>query len=168
MDWHFKRGIVDTREERIYPFSKNIESVKIQRQFNKETSVFHKWNEDKISTLTNCIENDQNHWKAVKMKFEMDDMDATIELLTEHYAEVKEIITWLQSRSPEYPVVNMVDFTKFIKSCDICDENLSSSRIDTLYMASTLDHLRKQQSMTRWSFLEFLVRLAKEKFIETG
>ena len=77
------------------------------------------------------------------MKFDLEDMDATIELLTENYADIKEIITWLQSRSPDYPGVNMIDFTKFIKSCDICNDKLQSNRIDTLYMASTIDQVLK-------------------------
>ena len=77
------------------------------------------------------------------MKFDLEDMDATIELLTENYADIKEIITWLQSRSPDYPGVNMIDFTNFIKSCDICNDKLQSNRIDTLYMASTIDQVLK-------------------------
>lgn len=139
----------------------------MERQFEKEHSVFRDWKEDNMYTYKRCFENDMNHWKALKIKFKVEDLDETIELLEANYSEIKEIITWLQSKSQDYPYVSMLDLGKFIKSCDILDKEVDSARIDTLYLNASIDQLNKKQPMVRWSFVEFVIRLAKEKFMKS-
>ena len=72
-----------------------------------------------------------------------------------------------------YPVVNMVDFGRFTRGCNIVDEKFPNTRLDTLYKnacqlvvgsGAPTDDL----GMRRWSFLEFIVRAANDKYRDRG
>jgi hypothetical protein len=84
---------------------------------------------------------------------------------------LKHIYIWLQSSSDSYPGISSLDFARFMHSMKMVDSKLPSSRIDQIFLRSImfLDPLAtKPIVMYRWSFLESLVRLSKDKYMDTN
>jgi len=46
------------REELIPPIAKQLRKNRIEKVFNKETSVFAKWQQDTPQTIKECLDHD--------------------------------------------------------------------------------------------------------------
>ena len=92
-------------------------------------------------------------------------------VLDENMPLLKHIYIWLQSSSDSYPGISGLDFSRFMHNMKMVDNKLPSSRIDQLFLRSImfLDPLAvKPIVMYRWSFFESLIRLSKDKYIDTN
>ena len=111
------------------------------------------------------MDHDLKWWKVPKMKIPPDDYVKMLRVITENYLQLKDIILWLQCKS-DYPSVGLVDFTKFMKSCELLDNFVQSTRLDQMYLQSINTLMNNQGSMLRYAFLEFIVRAAYCKYKE--
>lgn len=87
-------------------------------------------------------------------------------VIKKHFPLLKHISIFLQASS-EYPGITMTHFATFLKACNLIDQLTTSTRVDQLYINSVLS-LQNQSGtfMYRWSFLEFCLRLANDRYRE--
>lgn len=113
-----------------------------------------------------CLEHDMGFWKVSKLKLDPEDMENLIKLLEDNFELIKALYVNLISSS-DYPGCSMVDFSRFMKQCKFQDD---STRMDQLFVQSItpMDTKNRQsiQSLKRWKFIEFLIRFAKDKYME--
>lgn len=170
-DWFYQREITEFRIEEIALFKKPLGSHMIQRKFMKENSVFAEWIEDDPYILQRVKEDAAAHWKLTKMKMDQAEWQKLMKVIEENMSLLKHIYIWLQSSSDSFPGISSLDFARFMHSMKMVDNKLPSSRIDQIFLRSImfLDPLAvKPIVMYRWSFLESLVRLSKDKYIDTN
>lgn len=81
--------------------------------------------------------------------------------------ELKDIYTTLISIS-NYPNVNWLEFTAFVRSAEIMDAHVSLSVIDRLFIATNVEleqiNENPDRALCRYEFFEILVRIAGWKF----
>lgn len=94
------------------------------------------------------------------------DRDILMSLIADHFETLNHIYIYLISSS-DYPSISMVDLARFIKRFNLNDYGISQTRIDQLYLQCILDQRTLNTGiMLRWSFIEFLVRLANDMYRE--
>ena len=167
LDWVFERGIVDFRIEDIIHYTKILKSHMKVRKFDKDKSVFKDWVTDTPIVDRKCLEHDMGFWKISKLKLDPEDMENMERLLEDNFSMMKSLYIYLISSS-DYPGSNLVDFTRFIKTCKFNDDS-TSARLDQLFLSSVGELDVKKETvkiLKRWKFLEFMIRLAKEKYME--
>lgn len=92
------------------------------------------------------------------------------ELYWNNYARLKNIYLNLILNS-EYPIITWNDFTIFCNKCKVVDKNINLSIIDTIYIATNVSLNNNQNAdrdLSRYEFLEILLRLANEKYKKSG
>jgi hypothetical protein len=168
-DWMFERDIVDFRTEDIINFTKNLASHTVERSFEKSKSVFKDWIEDSAGTTIKCLEHDFDKWKVVKIKMSTDDYEEVCKVIEDNFSMIKHIYLYLISVS-SYPGISMVDLSRFLTGCNLFDGvNMTPTRLDQLYLNAIKDSDPKKETpkiMNRWNFLELIVRLSKEIYME--
>lgn len=88
--------------------------------------------------------------------------------------QVKEMYMNLNGESVSYPGISQLAFRDFCIDTGLIDKQLTSSAVDTLFIAGNFNVQQKQagdnakNELIRYEFLEVLVRIVKKKYIETG
>ena len=93
----------------------------VQREFNKERSVFKDWRKDDPDfTYRSCIEHDLALWHVDKFVKDPDEAKETADVLRKYAKEIKNIFIQLISKS-SYPQIGVNDFTAFSNKIEFPD-----------------------------------------------
>ena len=92
-----------------------------------------------------------------------------MDLIKQHFAIIKEIYLETQSNSV-YPFINKMELSEFCSKTNMMDDRLNLANADLLFVSSIQKHanIKNKSGLIRHEFLEFLVRMVKFKYIETG
>ena len=67
----------------------------------------------------------------------------------------------------DFPGIGMVDLSKYFQGIGFSGKTMNSTRIDQLYLNAILDLSNNSEVvMRRWSLVEFMVRLGKDRYME--
>ena len=143
----------------------------------KERSVFKDFREDTQVILQKCFDEDFSFSKIPKtIKKTGAEFDSEVERIKEilmvHYARITNIFYFYSGCSSTYPMLSMNDFTSFAKLTGILDHDvISLAALDLALVATCMSSHEYVNSarldMTRYEFLEMIVRVANEMFRET-
>ena len=142
-------------------------------EFDKNKTVFKAWREDTDEVLRRCFETDIGYSKLHRItKRDEDELERVQEVLWENYAKLKLIFLFYSANST-YPVISLNDFTLFCQKCKIIDaKNLKLNDLDRIFIITNValhKHFSAQErNLSRYEFLEILVRLGQAKYKETG
>ena len=157
------------RAEDIPQFVKTMKVSQKQRAYDHTKSIFSKWRQDTTSSLNFAFREDIKLWKGFRFIKDEDDRTATENVLNEHYKILKEVYTNAVSMS-SYPSMTAIEFAEWgVRSKLQDDQNVNLAAFDRAYIAATLklNPATDPPNITRFEFLEILVRLADIKFIQT-
>ncbi|CDW72567.1 UNKNOWN [Stylonychia lemnae] len=140
-------------------------------KFDKMRSVFRNFREDSEETLRKMFELDFASSKISRIiKNNDDELGLVRELIWNNYNKLRQTFLTLILTS-EYPIITWNDFTIFCNKCKVVDKICNLSIIDTIYIATNVSLNNNQNSdrdLSRFEFLEILLRLANEKYKKTG
>ena len=166
-------------------------SKKFVRTFDKERSVFAPWKQDTPRLLADAFELDWSHTKVPKIVKNQEDVSRkdsvypryirvvnplfSLQLaalkgyLQSHYEFIKECYLELQYNSV-YPFVNKIELASFCEKAKLIDERLNMANCDLLFVScnSNSSGIKAKTGLIRCEFLEYLVRLANFKYLQTG
>ena len=163
---------VPIRTEEVPVFAKNMTTTTVQRQFRKEESVFARWKRDTKDTLEAAFAEDMLHWKGARLIKDVADRTATVEVLRQHFAILKEIFINESSGGSVYPGISSLGISDLGQRCKLLDDGVSPpfnlSSLDRAYIAASYtQNASDPPNMIRFEFLEALVRIADSRFIAT-
>jgi len=172
---YINKCIVPLREEEIPIFEKIGRTKVQQRVFRKEFSVFKEWKEDTPSLNTQMVEDDFRYWKGSRFIKDEADKDRVEKLMAKNFVKIKRIFTSFISQS-SFPNISWIDFGNFCEKCKIIDgKGVTLATVDRAFIAANVpaDGVKiadenPSNALSRFEFLEILVRLANNKFKETG
>ena len=98
------------------------------------------------------------------------DLVQTRDFLDENYAYFKELYLNSQYNSV-YPFVNKLETASFCERALLVDSVLNTSNCDLLFVSCNTTNkggIKQKTGLLRCEFLEYIVRLANFKFIQTG
>ena len=85
----------------------------------------------------------------------------------EHYPRIKELFI-SESGYSNYPNISWNDFTAFWNTCQLVDKNLGLSTLDRIFIATNVSmheySANAERDLSRYEFMEILVRIANEKY----
>ena len=102
--------------------------------FDRDKSCFKLWHKDTSKSLEQCYTNDFMYWKAPKFIKDAEDLQRVIDLIIEHYADIKKIYTTLLS-SDGYPSIGLNEFTLFARQANILDGTIPLATVDRMFIA---------------------------------
>ena len=146
-----------------------MKTTQKQRAYEHGKSIFSKWRHDTASSLSFAFKEDIRLWKGFRFIKDEDDRVMTEKVLNEHYKMLKEIYTNAVSMS-SFPTMTTIEFSEFgVRSKLLDDQNMNLAAFDRAYIAATRkdNPATDPPNLTRFEFLEILVRLADIKFIQT-
>ena len=167
--------IIPLREEDV-PIHEKVNRFKVQqRVFKKENSVFKEWKEDTQNMVDTMYQDDIKWWKIGRFIKDEDDRLRVEKLIWKNFAKIKKIFTSLISQS-SYPNIGQIDFGNFCEVCKIMDGKVVNlSTVDRAFIAANvavdgqkLSDDNPTNALSRFEFLEILVRLAQFKFVNSG
>lgn len=141
----------------------------------RDANVFKLWQRDTPEQLTKAYDLDFGYQKLAGVIKQPADQEDVKELFLKHYAYLKDVYLTLVINGVNFPFVNSQDFTRFIKQCDIFDNNLKQSQLDYLVSnvkgkqkAIDAPKIQNQQplDLSRAEFFELLIRIAIFKYKE--
>lgn len=69
-----------------------------------------------------------------------------------------------------YPVINMLDYSSACQSWQVYDQNLTTSDVDRLFIATNYEEVdlenNDDSSLCRYEFMELIVRMGKQKYLQ--
>ena len=139
------------------------------RQFCKEKSVFAPWKEDTPATILKAFHIDWENTRIAKLIKDPSDLMNTRDWLEANYAFIKELYIELQYNSV-YPFVNKLETGLFCDKAQLLDDRLKTATCDLLFVSSNTNSregVKSKSGLIRCEFLEYLVRLANFKYIQT-
>jgi hypothetical protein len=165
------RTDVPEREEDIPLFFKTMASKVVERQFNKEVSVFKAWRQDTPASLNQAFNEDIKHWKGYRFIKQDEERIETEGVLKKHFARLKHIFIHCCAGS-SFPYLTSLDFADFAIKSKMPDNIVNLSTLDRTFIAANLKvdaaaSTDGSNGLCRFEFLEILVRLANIKYLET-
>ena len=155
----------------IPEFAKPMKSKVVQRQFNKDSSVFKSWRLDTAGTLAQAFKDDIKAFKGARFIKSDSDREQTVAILKANYLKLKEVFLFLAACGTSWPNIGMIDFgEKFASKAKIIDNICKSVDIDRNFISANLkveNSFGPEKALSRYEFLEVLVRLANFKYLET-
>ena len=98
--------------------------------------------------------------------------EEVIDVLRDYYPELKDQFATQIGNIENYPVVSWLDFVNACKDWKIVDKNLSQQDIDRIFIAVNFEEVdleaNDDKSLCRYEFLEIMVRMAKQKYLDKG
>ena len=149
---------------------KHSNTKSITRKFNKETSVFAQWKEDTLNSVDQTFKIDWEQTKIPKIIKDFGDLHKTRDYLNQNYAFFKELYLNLQYNSV-YPFVNKLETASFCERALLVDSVLNTSNCDLLFVSCNTTNkggIKQKTGLLRCEFLEYIVRLANFKYIQTN
>ena len=86
-----------------------------------------------------------------------------------HYDFIREVYLELQYNSV-YPFVNKIELASFCEKSKLIDQTLNMSNCDLLFVSSSTTGkggIKHKTGLIRCEFLEYLIRLANFKYLQT-
>lgn len=68
--------------------------------------MFESWVGDSPETLTACFQSDAKYWKLKNIYFDPGDARKTEQMIKDSYAMLKDVFTYMQSRSECHPYLS--------------------------------------------------------------
>lgn len=84
---------------------------------------------------------------------------------------MKDIFLDIQVNSQAFPFVGTIELTTFCETIHIVDDHFKIANIDLLFVSTVVlqrGQIKNKAGFIRCEFFEFLVRVAKFKFLESG
>ncbi len=149
----------------------------IVRVLDREKSVFADWIVDTPETLAEAADIDVKHWNIKDVCYDDSEYDAICELVHKYYSSIKHIHTHLIS-SKDFPVIKWPHFRDFCKDIEFIDEEeCTMADIERFYFPQpenegegTAEEFVKdpEKSINRTQFIELVIRIAHQKFMQSG
>lgn len=162
--------ITPYRTEDLPGFVKQSRSQKVERTFNKNNSVFKEWKQDTAQRLDDCLEHDVALWKVHKFVKDKEELQKCTALIKKDFATFKMIYTYYATLAA-YPYINAECMLRFVKDFKLMDKNLTQELVVTAYTGSWTTPKKtagtQPDHLLRFQFLEWLIRLAKAKYLES-
>ena len=103
-----------------------------------------------------------------------EDLVKVHEIIAENFAALKKIFIYLSSKS-SYPALTQLDYSHFVQKSKIIDRNVNISAVDRAFIGTNVIPRGGPEvpnnpgnALSRFQFLEIIVRLATEKFRGPG
>lgn len=149
-------------------YNRNI----VQREFKKEHSVFAPWKMDNQKEIVQGYRKDITKWKVPRFVKDEEDFKNVCKVLEENVMFLKTMYIILISGS-NFPAITWNDFTTFVNSCKLIDENLALSTVDRLFIATKSGGTQDlkdypERDLSRLEFYEIIVRMAAAKYKDPG
>ena len=143
-----------------------------KESLNKENSVFAPWKEDNIKEILSGFAKDISRWKVQRFVKDEEDYNNVCKILEQNALYLKTMYITLISVS-NFPSVTWNDFTAFVSSWRLIDENLQLSTVDRLFIATKsgiTSDLKDfpERDLARFEFYEIVVRMAGAKYKDWG
>ena len=141
----------------------------VEREFNKEMSVFAKWRADSVSSIQSAYNEDIKLWKGYRFIKSEDDKADTEEVLRKYYSPLKDVFIYIASQS-SWPNIGQLDFCDLANKAKFLDHFVNISSCDRSFIAANLKvegSTAPSNGLKRFEFLEILVRLANIKYLES-
>lgn len=146
----------------------------VQRTFIKNQSVWNEWRSDDYTIIKRCIDHDFRAWKGsrfVKSKADLIDLE---NIITQNFEFLKaEHIS--QISQSNFPSSTLNQMTIYAKKAKFIDKNVNQACLDRLFIAANVESGEEPAggdnpdgALVRYEFLEFLARIAQEKYQKTG
>ena len=93
-----------------------------------------------------------------------------VELFKKHFYFIKDLYLEAQSNSV-YPFINKIELSELCSRSNLIDDRLNLANCDLLFVSTNTNNkggIKNKSGLIRHEFLEYLVRLTKFKYIETG
>ena len=134
--------------------------------------MFRDWIEDDKQILGECFAHDVSHWKTKKFVPEFVNFNQVTDIVHDHFESLKEIHIRVCCESSR-PDLRRDPFYKFLSDARVIDRfNLPKGICDTLFKATNFEFEDSEHNddnaLTRFEFLEILVRVAKARFLQSG
>lgn len=88
-----------------------------------------------------------------------------------NFAFVKDLFIDVLGNSVSYPFINKVELVSWLEKCGLMDEKFNTSQADLQYVSTvhqSYEGVKNKSGLMRHEFLEFLVRVSKVKYFDTG
>lgn len=160
--------VPEIRKENVPLFHlPKIEDQDEEEPFDLEKSVFKGQALDTESSLRQALKADLGYWKIKKFVKDERDQEKCIDLISEYFAQLKEMYVDLISNS-DYPHVGPIDFGVFCREVGILDGTILTSAVDTMFIATKFGAPEEGpgKALYRHEFLEIMLRIAYAKYTE--
>ena len=163
--------IAPYRTEDIPIAEKTYSTLSSEVTFKKNQSVFKDWKEDTDTKLKGCCDHDFELWKCNKgdqygKGFDQQDLDKLTTMIRDKYIEPLKIIHLYYASRSNFPYIGNMEF-KFIS-----DFKLSHEGFDVKFISASTNMKTKEgvldKHLSRFNFLELMIRLAEEKYKKQG
>lgn len=162
---------VSPRTWRIQDFDLGeVLGIRQKLKFDISKSIFRSFKVENEEYLRKAFELDFKYTKIKKIfKSNVNECENVKNLLWKHYEKIKNIYLTNMLGS-DYPVVSWNDFTLFCNKCKIPDKTCNLATIDRIFIATNVstNGSKGSRDQERYEFLEILVRLANNKYKDTG
>ena len=133
--------------------------------------LYRNWKADDDFLLKKMFEVDWVYTKIFRfIKGNEKELNLVKKVLWRNYSKIKELFT-SESGLSSYPSISWNDFTAFCYYCQLVDKNLNLSSLDMIFIATNVSLHEyagnAERSLSRYEFLEILVRLAIAKYGNT-
>ncbi|KAL4483288.1 hypothetical protein ABPG72_007930 [Tetrahymena utriculariae] len=163
---------IQPREEILYP----LEKPKPKKKWQKETSVFGKYQIDNQIILEKAMDADWNNSKIPRFVKDQNDRTKLFELMKPHYEGIKALYKYYSSFSPIGDVwaISKLLFTEiFTKSGLVDNKTLKLADLEIKFISSKTQQkkarsLIPERGMVRHEFFEGIIRIAEEKYMING
>ena len=91
-------------------------------------------------------------------------------MFKKHFTFIKDLYLEAQSNSV-YPFINKIELSELCSRSHMIDDRLNLANCDLLFVSTNTQQkggIKNKAGLIRHEFLEYLVRLTKFKYIETG
>ncbi len=125
--------------------------------------------------LSTMFNDDIKWWKIARFVKDDTDRERTEKVIERNFQRIKKIFTSFIAQS-YFPNISWIDFGNFCEKCKIIDgKGVTLATVDRSFIAANvavegqkLSEDNPTNALSRFEFLEILVRLAQAKFKETG
>eukprot|EP00753_Platysulcus_tardus_P011364 PLAT3286.26.p1 GENE.PLAT3286.26~~PLAT3286.26.p1 ORF type:complete len:1551 (+),score=830.05 PLAT3286.26:89-4654(+) len=149
--------------------------VKKKAAWSKARSVFRTFKLDSPELLKAAFDADWSHAKIDRVVKREDELEQVRLALFENYALLKDIFKFYAAQEARTEVdafsIGWNSFTGLMSHCGVVDDRTCAAKdLDMVFWATNVsrDGRRNTRSLSRYRFLEALVRLAERKFVESG
>lgn len=163
--WYRRDFFVDERENDLPNFA-NYENI-YNKQDQEECSIMKDWIFDTPETLNNCLNHDEDKWGFNNRQF-IKEINEFIQLrarIGKHMEVIKEVFLHVAARD-SFPTIGWLAVDNFARQA-ITDSKKELTGIDIEFKAAiapSVEGTQKKNTLNRYDFTEFLVRVAQNKF----
>lgn len=152
-------------------FEKQKKKITERQDDIRDFYLYKNWRQDDESTLRKMFDSDWGYTKIFRViKGNDKELNKVKKVLWKYFPKLKELFT-LESGMSSYPCISWNDFTAFCNFCQLVDKNLNLSSLDMIFIATNVSiheySGNSERALSRYEFLEILVRLAVAKYGST-